>query len=65
MVHRESPSGFVFAGLAGAKTFNMRLNFAVEQTYGPLPIVLAYGLSGVLSAVFRGLYLEIPKKSDR
>ena len=64
MVHRDSPSGFVFAGLAGAETFNLRLNFAVEEAYGPLPIVLAYGLR-VLSAVFTGLYLEIPKKSDR
>ena len=41
MVHPESPSGFVFAGLAGAETFNLRLNFAVEEAYGPLPIALA------------------------
>jgi hypothetical protein len=37
-----------------ATTFNLRLDFAAEQAYGLLPIVLAYGLR-VLSAVFRGL----------
>ena len=44
----------------GAKTtlFNLRLGFAAEQAYGLLPIAPAYGL-GVLSAVFRGLQLEI------
>jgi hypothetical protein len=37
---------------------NLRLNFAAEQACGVLPIVFAYGLR-VLSAVFRGLQVEI------